>query len=290
VRIAATRPLPGPAWAELDDVVVGPRPDAEILIVMNEPVPFDAYPQLQLVANFSVGYDNIDVEECRRRGIAVSNTPGVLDTAVADLTGEPPRLVARAVAGGGASARYPVAPSSAGVVLRYRLDHELERHTYLLTILAEAAIQRGDISDLARAAKEALDTASESVVSLVEPFFGGVAAEEFKRLVENEVAAVRSYAIAKAAGNTAAVTKAAGDLKLLAGLVGRFLAPRVEGAESVWESRFGSHVDAVRTAVDALSSDKPGLDPLERAAESAAQFAGDLAVALARRYPEKVTG
>jgi glyoxylate reductase len=85
VRIAATRPLPGPAWDELEDVVIGERPDAEILVVMNEPVLFDAYPQLRLVANFSVGYDNIDVDECRRRGIAVSNTPGVLDAATADL-------------------------------------------------------------------------------------------------------------------------------------------------------------------------------------------------------------
>jgi glyoxylate reductase len=85
VKIAATRPLPGPAWDELEDVVIGERPDAAILIVMNEPVPFDAFPELKLVANFSVGYDNIDVEECRRRGIAVSNTPGVLDAATADL-------------------------------------------------------------------------------------------------------------------------------------------------------------------------------------------------------------
>jgi len=85
MKIAATRPLPGPAWDELEDVVIGERPDAEILVVMNEPVPFDAYPRLRLVANFSVGYDNIDVDECRRRGIAVSNTPGVLDAATADL-------------------------------------------------------------------------------------------------------------------------------------------------------------------------------------------------------------
>jgi len=85
VKIAATRPLPGPAWDELEDVVIGERPDAEILVVMNEPVAFDAYPRLRLVANFSVGYDNIDVAECRRRGIAVTNTPGVLDAATADL-------------------------------------------------------------------------------------------------------------------------------------------------------------------------------------------------------------
>ena len=85
MKIAATRPLPGPAWEELEDVVIGERPDAEILVVMNEPVAFEAYPQLRLVANFSVGYDGIDVDECRRRGIAVSNTPGVLDAATADL-------------------------------------------------------------------------------------------------------------------------------------------------------------------------------------------------------------
>ena len=85
MRIVATRALPGPAWAELGDVKIGLDGDAEILINMNEPVPFDAMPKLRLVANFSVGYDNIDVGECRRRGIAVTNTPGVLDAAVADL-------------------------------------------------------------------------------------------------------------------------------------------------------------------------------------------------------------
>jgi glyoxylate reductase len=85
MRIAATRVFPGPAWSELEDVVVGERPDAEALIVMNEPIPFDDLPELRLVANFSVGYDNVDLEECRRRGIAVTNTPGILDAATADL-------------------------------------------------------------------------------------------------------------------------------------------------------------------------------------------------------------
>lgn len=45
----------------------------------------DALPDLAAVVNFGVGYDNIDVEEARRRGIVVSNTPGVLTDAVADL-------------------------------------------------------------------------------------------------------------------------------------------------------------------------------------------------------------
>src|SRR4029077_14582814 len=43
-------------------------------------------PDLRLVANYGAGYDTVDVAECRERGIPVTNTPGVLDAAVADLT------------------------------------------------------------------------------------------------------------------------------------------------------------------------------------------------------------
>lgn len=45
-----------------------------------------AGPQLRVVANVAVGFDNIDVEAAARRGIVVTNTPGVLDEATADLT------------------------------------------------------------------------------------------------------------------------------------------------------------------------------------------------------------
>jgi lactate dehydrogenase-like 2-hydroxyacid dehydrogenase len=45
-----------------------------------------AGPQLRVVANTAVGYDNIDVDAARARGIVVTNTPGVLDRATADLT------------------------------------------------------------------------------------------------------------------------------------------------------------------------------------------------------------
>jgi glyoxylate reductase len=40
---------------------------------------------LRVVANFAVGYDNIDLEACRERGIVVTNTPGVLTDATAEL-------------------------------------------------------------------------------------------------------------------------------------------------------------------------------------------------------------
>ncbi len=45
-----------------------------------------AGPNLRIVANVAVGYDNIDVPACTERKIAVSNTPGVLDETTADFT------------------------------------------------------------------------------------------------------------------------------------------------------------------------------------------------------------
>lgn len=45
-----------------------------------------AGPDLKVVANYAVGYDNIDLATCTRRGVAVSNTPDVLTEATADQT------------------------------------------------------------------------------------------------------------------------------------------------------------------------------------------------------------
>jgi lactate dehydrogenase-like 2-hydroxyacid dehydrogenase len=46
---------------------------------------FDRLPNLEVIANFGVGYDAVDVGEARRRGIIVTNTPDVLTDEVADL-------------------------------------------------------------------------------------------------------------------------------------------------------------------------------------------------------------
>jgi glyoxylate reductase len=94
LRVLASRRLPGPAWDELDDVEIHeeplaePRPDVEALVVVAETVDdrrLDLLPKLRIVANYGVGYDGVDVEACARRGVAVTNTPGVLDAATADL-------------------------------------------------------------------------------------------------------------------------------------------------------------------------------------------------------------
>jgi len=43
-------------------------------------------PDLRVISNIAVGYNNVDVPACTRRGIRVTNTPGVLDDTTADLT------------------------------------------------------------------------------------------------------------------------------------------------------------------------------------------------------------
>ena len=54
------------------------RVDAELLDA--------AGAQLRIVANYAVGLDNVDVEECESRGIVVANTPDVLTEATAEMT------------------------------------------------------------------------------------------------------------------------------------------------------------------------------------------------------------
>jgi glyoxylate reductase len=94
MKILASRRFPGPAWDELGDVeyyerLEGERPEIDALAVVGDVVDdrvLDLFPRLTLVANYGVGYDAIDVDACRARGVAVTNTPGVLDAATADLT------------------------------------------------------------------------------------------------------------------------------------------------------------------------------------------------------------
>jgi glyoxylate reductase len=44
-----------------------------------------AAPKLRIVANVAVGFDNVDVPACTKRGVIVTNTPGVLDETTADF-------------------------------------------------------------------------------------------------------------------------------------------------------------------------------------------------------------
>lgn len=62
---------------------------SEAIILGLEPMDdalLNEFPKLKIIARYGVGYDNVDVEACTRRGIYVTHTPGVLSHSVAELT------------------------------------------------------------------------------------------------------------------------------------------------------------------------------------------------------------
>ena len=64
-----------------------------------------AAPKLRIAANVAVGYDNIAVADCTKRGVAATNTPGVLDETTADFAWTLLMAVARRLGEGEALAR-----------------------------------------------------------------------------------------------------------------------------------------------------------------------------------------
>jgi glyoxylate reductase len=64
-----------------------------------------AGPKLRIVSNVAVGFDNIDLDACTKRGVVASNTPGVLDETTADFTWTLLLAVARRLTEGEALAR-----------------------------------------------------------------------------------------------------------------------------------------------------------------------------------------
>lgn len=83
--VALPQPAPPPRHALLEGIR-----DAEAAIcTLTERIDrevMEAAPRLRIVANCAVGFNNIDLEAAKARGVAVSNTPDVLTEATADLT------------------------------------------------------------------------------------------------------------------------------------------------------------------------------------------------------------
>src|SRR5256714_9472493 len=64
-----------------------------------------AAPKLRIASNVAVGFDNIDLKDCTKRGVVATNTPGVLDETTADFAWTLLMAVARRLGGGGQPAR-----------------------------------------------------------------------------------------------------------------------------------------------------------------------------------------
>ena len=74
--------------SEADVATILADADAAITL-LSDPVTrhvLESNPNLRIVSNFAVGYNNVDIEAARSLGVTVTNTPGVLTEATADLT------------------------------------------------------------------------------------------------------------------------------------------------------------------------------------------------------------
>jgi glyoxylate reductase len=74
--------------SEEDMITILAEADAAITL-LQDPITrnvLEANPNLRCVSNFAVGYNNIDVDAALELGVVVTNTPGVLTEATADLT------------------------------------------------------------------------------------------------------------------------------------------------------------------------------------------------------------
>lgn len=76
-----------PPSAEQLDVLLGDADGALTLLTDRiDGAVLDRHPNLKVVSNFAVGYDNVDADAASERGVIVCNTPGVLTAATADHT------------------------------------------------------------------------------------------------------------------------------------------------------------------------------------------------------------
>ncbi len=85
------------------EILAGVRDAQAAICTLNERMDagvLSVAPALRVIANYAVGYNNIDVEAAKARGIIVTNTPDVLTNATADLTWALILAVARRVAEG----------------------------------------------------------------------------------------------------------------------------------------------------------------------------------------------
>ncbi|WP_232336271.1 D-glycerate dehydrogenase [Thermoactinomyces sp. CICC 10522] len=76
------------AWTQ-EEIIQRLQGKDALLCTVTDPIGekvIEACPRLQIISNYGVGYNHIDLEAASKRGIVVTNTPDVLTEATADLT------------------------------------------------------------------------------------------------------------------------------------------------------------------------------------------------------------
>lgn len=104
-KVLLTREMPGPAMEKLkkevdleyvseetkltkQEIIDRIRDKDGVISMLDDPIDADvinAAPNLRVISNYAVGFNNIDIKTATSKGIVVTNTPGVLTNATADL-------------------------------------------------------------------------------------------------------------------------------------------------------------------------------------------------------------
>lgn len=152
-RIVVTRPTPGRYDIPDAEVVVGPdegfrdaaalcsflksnRPVHAIVTMFSDRVDdalLDAAgKELGVVCNFAVGYDNFDMDACRRRGIVVCNTPYAVTEGTADMAWALLLAAARCIPAADRYARSPAYPKRGALGMGDFLGQDIAGRTLLI--------------------------------------------------------------------------------------------------------------------------------------------------------------
>jgi len=70
------------------EIIEGAKNCSALITLLSDKIDSEiimSLPRLKVIANYAVGFNNIDIETARQRGVRVTNTPGVLTDATADL-------------------------------------------------------------------------------------------------------------------------------------------------------------------------------------------------------------
>ena len=152
----------GPTPSELRTAMADVDALLPLLTVPVDAALLAAAPRLKVVANHAVGYDNIDLPACTRRGVWVTNTPGVLTEATADLAWAALLAAARQIVPGDAMVRggrfegweptmllgVDMVGKTLGVVGFGQIGQAVARRAagFSVEVLFHDVVQRGEVS------------------------------------------------------------------------------------------------------------------------------------------------
>ncbi len=182
--------------------------------------------------------------------------------------------------------QYPGTPTGTAANLRASLTMALVEHVELAALDADQLVA----GKAAGPEAAALDANTRQIANIVTASSGDQAGGQLEGIWTGYVGALRSYAKAKASGDSGAAADAAGRLTGVGAKVGAFFHgqdPKV--GEDLITADMGMPVTALQAVIDAAASGSPETTSLRVAAGYVPKLASDIAEAIAEQFPERYT-